>query len=273
MRGVLIGVAAAALAGGAQAAELVLDDVVARVVVIPEARSDIQVQVQPGRALPAPRVDRSGSNIRISAGLDVERCSSRNNDCMRVRVKGRGEFDIADAPLITIRAPRSFALRKEGGAVTGRIGPTQDLTLAAGGCGHFALGDVAGTLDASLSGGAHASVGRVRAARLRASGGGAVEVQTTASLDADATGGGQVRVASVTGPVSADGSGGGGVKVDAGRTGLLRAGASGGGWVDFDGVADALDASASGGGRVSVARVTGRIDQRSSGGGSISIGR
>ena len=273
MRGAwVIGAAAAALAGGAEAAELVLDDVVARVVVIPEARSDIQVQVQPGRAQLPLRVDRSGANVRVSGGYEVNRCSGRA-EAMQVRVRGRGDFSMADAPVITVRAPRSVTIRKDGGAVVGSVGPTQDLTLSAGGCSRFTLGDVAGTLTLDQSGGASASINRARIARLRASGGGSIELQSTASLDADASGGGVVRVTSVSGPVSAEGSGGGGVKVAGGRTGLLRADASGGGWVDFDGVADALDANASGGGRVSVARVTGRVDRSSSGGGSISIGR
>ena len=270
--GILAG-AVMATAGAAQAAELVFDDIVARVLVIPEARSDIQVEITPGRAgLPAPQVRRTGANVRIEGDSEARQCTGAAEE-MRIRLRGGAELSMAEAPMITVRAPRSVTISKNGGAVVGRIGRTQDLRLQASGCSHWTVADVAGTLVADQSGGARMLAGQARTAQLRASGGGVIDLRGTANLEANGSGGGVVRVASVSGPVEADGSGGGGVKVSGGRASLLRADASGGGWVDFDGVADALDAEASGGGRVSVARVTGTVNQSASGGGRVSVGR
>jgi hypothetical protein len=272
MRSAWIIGAAAAFAGGAQAAELYLDEAVARVVIIPESRSDIAVTVQQGRAPIALRVSRQGDRTVVHGGYQTNQCSNRNGST-EVRLRRGGTMNMEDAPLVTVRAPRSLTVRTRGGAVHGRVGALDNLTLSAGGCSQWSIADVAGTIDLNQSGGATATVGRARTARLGASGGGTIRAQSVGSLDADASGGGVVRVASVNGAMSADASGGGGVKVEGGRTGLLRAGASGGGWVDYDGVADSLDAEASGGGRVNVARVLGQVNRRASGGGHVSVGR
>ena len=59
----IIGAAAAAFAGGAQAAELVLDGVVGRVEVITENRGDIAVSVVPS----SPRASRRSSSASVMA--------------------------------------------------------------------------------------------------------------------------------------------------------------------------------------------------------------
>jgi hypothetical protein len=276
MRTLWITAAAAASissAGAAQAAELLLDDVVARVVVISEARSDIAVQVQPGRSgLAAPQVERGATGVRVSGGHRVNHCDG-NDGAMRVRIRGEQQISIADAPVITVRAPRDVQIRKIGGAVVGQVDRTSSLNLSSGGCAHWTVANVEGELTLEQSGGSRAIAGQSRTARLRASGGGSIRLQSTGALDAQASGGGVVRVNAVSGPVEAAGSGGGGVKIAGGRAGRLVARASGGGYVDHDGVAASLDARASGGGRVSVAEVTGEVNRSSSGGGSVSVGR
>ena len=270
--GWIAGAAALALAGGAQAAELTLDGVVARVNIVPQARSDIQVQVQPGRAGLPVTVQRTGQGVTVRGGYTANNCRSDGAD-MRVRVRGHGEYRIADAPTITAYVPRSVAVSKRGGAVLGSIGPTQDLTFEAGGCSRFTIADVAGTLELEQSGGASVQAGSARIANLEASGGGAISLRSAGRLDVEASGGGAVNVASVSGPVDAEGSGGGVVRIRAGRASPLKAEASGGGVVDFDGVAANLDAEASGGGVVRVAQATGSISRSSSGGGHVSVGR
>ena len=268
----IIGAAAVAFGGATQAQDLYLDQAVARVVIIPEARSDIAVTVQQGRAPIALRVSRQGPRTVVHGGYEANQCHN-NNGSTRVRLRQMGTINIEDAPLVTVRAPRSLTVRTRGGAVHGRVGALDNLTLSSGGCSQWSIADVAGTIALNQSGGASATVGRARTARFGASGGGTIRAQSVGSLDADASGGGTIRVGSVNGPTTAEASGGGGVKVEGGRTGLLRASASGGGWVDHEGMADALEADASGGGRVNVARVLGRVDRRASGGGHVSVGR
>ena len=270
--GWIAGAAALAVAGGAQAAELRLDGVVARVNIVPQARSDISVQVQPGRGGLPVQVQRTGAGVTVRGGYTANNCRG-DGENMRVRVRGQGEFHISDAPLITAYVPRSVAVTKRGGAVSGSIGPTQDLSISAGGCSRFVIGDVAGSLVAEQSGGAALQGGSARTAELEASGGGAISLRSVGRLDVEASGGGAVNVASVSGPVDAEGSGGGVVRIRAGRATPLRAEASGGGVVDFDGVAANLDAEASGGGVVRVASATGNVSRSASGGGHVSVGR
>lgn len=294
MRAWLIGVAAAAAWTGAAAAqEVQMEGVVARVVVIPEARSNLEVNVQPGPAgLPPVRVRREGQRIVLEGGLDVNHCNT-NNGVTTVRTRDGRRLQLQSAPLVTIRAPRSLTISTRRGAIQGQVGPMQDLSLSSGGCSNWRLGDVSGQLQLTQSGGARTVAGQARSARLRASGGGSIEVGPVGALDAgasgggrlqigpvagpltaDASGGGVIRVSSVSGPVSAEASGGGGVGIAGGRSGMLQASASGGGWVDHDGAAGGLSARASGGGRVEVATLNGPVRERSqSGGGRVIVGR
>jgi hypothetical protein len=294
MRAWFIGVAAAAAsAGAAGAQEVRMDGVVARVVVIPENRANLEVNVQPGAAgLPTVQVRREGQRIVLEGGQDVNRCNT-NNGVTTVRTRGGQGIALSEAPLVTIRAPRSVSISTRRGAVQGQVGPAQNLSLSSGGCSNWRLADVAGDLQLSLSGGARATGGRAGGARLKASGGGSIEIGAVRALEADASGGGRlqvagvngplnadasgggvIRVAAVSGPITADASGGGGLDIAGGRSGLLQARASGGGWVDHDGVAAGLSASASGGGRIKVAAVNGPIRQQSqSGGGRVIVGR
>lgn len=270
----MIGAAAAALAGGAEAAELVLDGVVGRVEVVTENRSDIAVSVQPGAGLPAPRVTRSGDRMVVEGGHEVRNCNS-DEDGMTVALRdGRRIVDLAQGPVITVRAPRSVTIVSRKGAVLGRVGSAQDLQLTGGGCSSWSIGDVAGTLRLDQSGGANARAGNARVAHLSASGGGHIRAGAVSSLEADASGGGNIRVARVNGPADLGASGGAHVDVEQGRTALLKAHASGAGVIRYGGSAESLDASASGAAHVRVAQVTGQVIRRSASGmGSVEIGR
>ena len=269
----MIGAAAAALAGGAEAAELVLDGVVGRVQVVTENRGDIAVSTQPGSGLPAPRVTRSGDRVVVEGGHEVRNCNS-DKDGMTVALRGdRRILDLSQGPVITVRAPRSVSIVSRNGAVMGSVGSAQDLHVKSGGCSSWTVGDVAGTLRLEQSGGANARAGNARVARLSASGGGFIRTGAVSSLEADASGGGQIRVAQVTGPADLGASGGAQVNVEQGRTGLLKAHASGAGIIRYGGVAESLDASASGAAHVRVAQVTGRVNRSASGMGSVEIGR
>lgn len=274
MRSIGWGLGVALLAGSAQAAEVVFSDVVARVVVIPEARADVAVDVQPGRAsMPPVKVKTAGGRTILEGGTPVNWCSSNRNGTS-VRTRSFRKLDLADAPLITIRAPQTVSLSGRNSGLQGRVGPSRNLSLNMGGCSNWTVGDVADALTLDLSGGAQVSAGRAQRGRFEASGGGVIRAGALGELQADGSGGGSIRVASVSGPVSADASGGGNIEIEGGRTGLLDAEASGGGWVSHKGAAERLRADASGGGRVRVAQVTGGIDRQSeSGGGSVTVGR
>ena len=288
----LVGAAVAAVGGTAQAQDVMFDGVIARVVVIPESRADVAVDVRPGGAALPIRVRREGARTVLEGGLEVDRC--RGDGAGRtVRIRNGRELPMSAAPLVTIRAPRSLSISTRKGAVHGEVGPTQNLSVSSGGCSTWRVADVAGNLQLQQGGGARAVAGRARVARFSASGGGSIqagpvgELQAGASgggdlrvlsvagpLTADASGGGVIRIDSVSGPITAEASGGGGVGVAGGRSGALQARASGGGWVRHGGTAGGLSARASGGGSVRVAAVNGPIHQRAtSGGGTVQVGQ
>ena len=269
-----------------------MDGVIARVVVIPENRADVAVNVHPGAAGLPVQVRRVGSRTVLEGGQEVNRCRGEGPG-RTVRTRGGRQIAMGAAPLITIRAPRNVVIETRKGAVQGEVGPAQNLSVSSGGCSSWRVADVAGDLQLRQGGGARAVAGRARRAQLSASGGGSIQAGAVGELRAGASGGGNLRVASVAGPLTADSSGGGVIRIEAasgpvtaeasggggvgiagGRSGLLQASASGGGWVTHGGVAAGLNARASGGGRVRVAAVNGPVQQRSaSGGGVISIGR
>ncbi|MEH6665919.1 MAG: hypothetical protein V7678_13800, partial [Brevundimonas sp.] len=101
--------AALALAGVANAGEVEIRDAVARVVVIPEDRTDIAVEIEHGSSgLDRLTVTRRGSDIIIDGGLSrnaVRNCTAGPADARqpgegaRVEVRGHGTLNVSDAPL------------------------------------------------------------------------------------------------------------------------------------------------------------------------------
>lgn len=225
----LLGAAAPALA---QAAEVQLKDLVAEVRVIPEARSDFAVSVANAHPqLPQIRVTRTASGVLVDGGL-----YRRLNSCGvmgGVKVKNGPTVSKKNLPQITIRAPRSFALRASG-YVRGDIGPAQAVKLHAEGCGNWNIGQTAQNLDVHVEG-----VSNIDAAPARA-----------ASLSVEGVG--NVDLVSVNGPLDTSVEGVGHIRVKGGRATSMRARLEGMGGIRFDGVADTLDASAEGMGSISV---------------------
>ena len=111
----LLAAVATSCAAPAFAADVEIKDAIARVVVIVEDRSDIGVEITPGRAdLPAPRVQRRGGDVRIDGGLRnaFRNCSSGPSSARQpgegatVEVRRIGRVRLEDAPLIVLRTPR-----------------------------------------------------------------------------------------------------------------------------------------------------------------------
>jgi hypothetical protein len=163
---------AAAIAGEASAAELVLDQAVARVVVIPEARADIEVSLTPGRNdSPQVRVSRSGDRVTLSSGTKVRMCNFDGDDDGDGQrggwiMLGRNgpRIDMDDFASVTVRAPRDVRISGGGGAVLGSIGRSQTLSIAQSGCASWTAADVAGGLSAEMSTGANLRAGATQRA-------------------------------------------------------------------------------------------------------------
>jgi hypothetical protein len=301
--------ACAAAAPALAAPSLIIRDAAVSVAVVPEARSDIAVEVwrpNPGLALD---VRRQGADVVIDGHLPQFLSSCHGSGAaMHVFIFPRGDFALAQMPQVLVHAPLD-AVIESGGFVHGVVARSQSLTLNIGGCGDWTVANVAGAMSANvagvgdvrtgasrsaevgLSGTGHLSVGRVQTqlvAHLSGAGSLSVREAGAADLSVSGTGGlttgpiagplsvrlsgaGSLKTASVGGPVIADVSGVGNVMIEGGHAPSLGARVSGTGNIAFRGVADTLDASVSGVGSIEVARVTGSVSQHVSGIGSVHI--
>jgi hypothetical protein len=302
--------AGGALAGSALAApKLVIRNAAMSVVVQPEDRSDIAVDVyRPNPRLPL-QVLREGADVVIDGHLPPFFTSCHGSgEGLRVFVLWRGDYGVSQMPQVLVHVPLD-AVIESGGIVHGAVARSRSLTLDAAGCGDWTVANVAGqlntslsgvgelrtgaskTADAELSGTGHMSIGQVQShlvAHLSGAGSLAVRAAGDADLTISGSGGlttgpiagplnvhlsgaGGLRTASVSGPVLADVSGVGNVEIAGGHATSLSAKVSGTGHVDFRGVADTLDADVSGVGGVEVTRVTGEVNQHVSGIGSVRV--
>lgn len=277
---------AAGFAGAANAAELKIEYAAARVVVIPEARRDVQVTIAPGVArLPRMDVRRLGDRVVIDGNLRnrIDGCGGgwnlfgggdNNNGGQEhtVDIDGVGRVRVADLPVITARVPLNAEVAA-GSAVWGRIGRTQSLALAAQGCGDWIV-ESTGALNLALQGSGDVSVTSAGRADVSVAGSGDVRLGGVGGgLQASIAGSGDIRAASVAGPVNVSIRGSGDVVVDGGRTGPVSASIMGSGDVRVGGVAQSVNASIMGSGDVRVARSLGGVRQSVRGSGDVIVGR
>ena len=143
--------AALALAGPALAAprdapRLVIRNAAMNVVVQPEARNDIAVQVwRPNASLPL-EVRREGGDVVIDGHLPRFLTSCHGSgDGLHVLVFGRGDFGLNEMPQVLVRAPADTVI-ESGGIVHGVVARSQSLSLDASGCGDWTAANVAGPL-------------------------------------------------------------------------------------------------------------------------------
>ena len=303
-------VALAALAAPAFAAPGVrVENAAARLIVIPEARSDVSVSVHAGDSrLPVPQARRAGDRIVVDGGLRdrVEGCGAVNINIMgvvhhragdpapgqRVHIRGLGQVPLSALPVITARVPMDASV-SAADAVFGEVGPTERLRLAKAGCGDFRVGDVRGDFDLSSSGSGDTAAGRVGRLRAALSGsgdligsdvGGDVDVKISGSSDVKlgrvaggmavaVSGSGDVHAVEANGALNARIAGSGDVTVDGGRAASVAAQIAGSGDFRFGGEAGALSAQIAGSGDIRVARVTGPVAKSVHGSGDVVIGR
>ncbi|HUZ13732.1 MAG TPA: DUF2807 domain-containing protein [Caulobacteraceae bacterium] len=314
MRGAVLALtalAASALAGAAGAApNLEVKNAAARIVVLPEKRSDIEVTVYHLNPRLPLSIERIGDQVVIDGRLWPPFVSCHGSGAaLHAYVFGRGDFAVTAFPQVLVRTPMDVHV-SVGGAVQGSIARSQDVDLQQGGCGDWTVADVAGdlrvrlsgigalragasgsadldlagagsvtagpvagTLFARISGSGHIRVRSAATADLTISGSGSVTTGAVANgLSAHVSGVGGLKVARLDGPMVVDVSGVGHVEVPSGHVTHMSAHLSGAGAVEFGGVADSLDAGVSGTGSVDVAKVTGPVEQHVSGVGSVRIG-
>lgn len=302
MRALLVfGVASAALvtAGAASAAETRVEirDAVARVVIVPEARSDVKVSFRTTNASLPLTVRVDGDKTIVDGDLDGPFGKGRIRNCRvvngaaSVEVSGVGKVAWEDMPQVVIQVPRDARVAA-GGAVFGSVGRSASLTLSNAGCGDWAVANVEGALSVNLAGSGDVKAGSAGAAVIRIAGSG--DVATTGvrgkleasvagsgdlvsgpvrgALSVRTIGSGDADVASVNGDVDIDLAGAGDVLIRGGRAGAVSVNIAGSGQIQFAGAAESVDARIAGSGDIRVASVSGAVEKRVVGSGEVRVG-
>ena len=273
LRTMLLAASAIFAANGAHAASIEIKDAVARVTIIPGDRADIQVEVvRPNARLPL-EVRVMGERTIIDGDLDRKiRYCHGSGDRFSVTIRGVGEVDWADMPQVVIRTPRDVKI-EAGGAITGTIGRSDQLSLGNSGCGDWMIANVEGDAKVSQAGSGDTRMGSAGALKVRIAGSGDVSAADVKSgLDVTIAGSGSSAVRSVKGVLNVSIAGSGDVTVGSGQVSEMKVSVAGSGNVDFRGSADTLRARIAGSGDVHANAVKGEVSKSVMGSGEVRIG-
>lgn len=274
MRALMMGAALLAV-GGAAAAEPSVEvrHAAARVTVIPEARSDVQVViVRTNPKLPI-SVSRFGDKTVIDGplGFRSPSCNSVFGHA-GVLVWGVGRVRWEDLPQVVVRTPLSAKVSADG-AVYGEVGRGRGLDLSNAGCGDWVVADQQGPVHIHASGSGDVRGGATGPAEIASSGSSDVRLKAVrGGLKTSIAGSGDVSAGWVDGPLHANVGGSGDVEVKDGRVADMHVSVAGSGNVTFGGVAQSLQANVAGSGDVRVAHVTGQVSKAVAGSGEVTVG-
>jgi hypothetical protein len=267
--------AAASTAGVASASPSVkIKDAVARVVVIPENRSDVKVEfLTTNNALPL-EIRKEGDEVVVDGNLrmnKINNCSNRNGK-PSVHVRGVGEVSYDNFPQIAVRVPMDVKV-KAGGAVFGDVGRSDSVELSNGGCGDWTVANTKGQLKLNQAGSGDAKTGTAGSADINLAGSGDINTQAIGGdLEVNIAGSGNVTTASIAGKLEGNIAGSGNITVASGRSRSVDVNVMGSGNVDFNGEADSVDVSVAGSGDIRIAKVNGPVKKRVAGSGDVIIG-
>ncbi len=267
--------AAVSAASAASAAPSVkIKDAVARVVVIPENRSDVKVEFLTTNASLPLEIRTEGDETVIDGNLRMNKingCNSRNGKVM-VHVRGVGDVSYDNFPQIAVRVPLDARV-KAGGAVFGDVGRSNSIELANAGCGDWTVANTKGELKIHQAGSGDAKTGSAASASIDLAGSGDVSVQTIGGdLAVNIAGSGDVTAASISGKLEGNIAGSGNITVAGGRSRSVDVNVMGSGDVTFNGEADDVDVSVAGSGDIRIAKVNGAVKKHVAGSGDVIIG-
>lgn len=250
-----------------------IDNAAARVVVLPEPRADIRVEIARRDPRLPLRVWSFAGRTYVDGGLwgRLRGCGISAGQPV-ARVLGLPDIPVAALPLILVRTPMDARV-SVGGEVWGQVGRSATLELGNSGCGAWAVGDVRGKLKISQAGSGDTRAGAAGAAELSATGSGSIATGAIGGpLAVMNVGSGDITVAALNGPLEARVAGSGQVHVAAGRATSMQASIAGSGGVTLNGVAGSLKATVMGSGDVRVAKVTGPVSKSVMGSGVVRVG-
>ena len=266
-------VACIAAAGAVAEPQLRIEHAAMRVVIIPEARSDIEVSVARGNARLPLVVTHAGDSVTIDGKLFTPVLNCQGGWGGRsVYIWGVGSVAYNDLPQMIVRTPMTVRV-EAGKAVFGVIGRSEAVDLSNSGCGDWTVADVSGRLRAEISGSGDVKAGRAQSAVLHISGSGDIATQGIAmGLQTSTSGSGDISVATVGGPLEVSIAGSGDVRIHGGQVSDMRARIAGSGDIAFQGVAESLNANVAGSGDIFAAKVTGPVEKHVAGSGDVRVG-
>jgi len=243
----------------ADAASIEIQNAIARVTVIPEARSDVAVTIvrdDPHKPLkvrvwPDGRVVVDGG---VFGGLfgGVTECNSHGGKPY-VRVFGGETVTYDNMAQVVVHTP---------------------LDASTSGCGDWVVANVRGRLSLSSSGSGDIRTGTASEIRVRTAGSGDIYTRAiSGGIDANIAGSSDIKIDQVSGPMKVRISGSGNLGVGGGHASDLDVFIAGSGDVSFRGVADNLTAFVAGSGDINVDHVTGVVKKSIAGSGDVNIGR
>ncbi len=276
MTAVAVLAAALSAAGAASASpNLKIKDAVARVVIIPENRTDIKVETLTTNASLPLTVRTNGEEVIVDGDLRMSKIGSCNvrNGKVFVKVRGVGEVAYDDIPKIAVRMPMNVRVAG-GGAVFGDIGRSDSVNVANAGCGSWTVANTKGKLEISQAGSGDTRAGTASALEVSLAGSGGVRTQAIAGdVEVSIAGSGDVTVASLSGSLEGNVAGSGDITVAGGRARSVEINVMGSGDVTFNGEADSADVSVAGSGDIRIAKVNGPVKKHVAGSGDVIIGQ
>jgi Putative auto-transporter adhesin, head GIN domain len=269
----LLAAGAVSAAHGAEAASVEIKDAVARVTIVPEARSDIKVEIVRSNARLPLEVRALGDRTIIDGDLDrkIRNCRGTGEQ-YSVSVRGVGDVAWADMPQVVIRTPRDVQVEASG-AITGTVGRSEQLNLANAGCGDWTIANVQAAAKVSQAGSGDTRMGSAGSLKVRIAGSGDVSsTDVRNGYDVSIAGSGSSTTKSVSGPLSVSIAGSGDVTIGGGQVSEMKVSVAGSGNVDFRGSADTLRARIAGSGDVHANAVKGEVSKSVMGSGEVRIG-
>ncbi|ATC24180.1 hypothetical protein EIB18_06680 [Caulobacter vibrioides] len=271
----VLAIASTAAGAAAAAPSVKIKDAVARVVIIPENRTDVKVEFLTTNAALPLTVRQDGDQVIVDGDLKMNRikgCNSRNGKIW-VKVRGVGDVSYDNIPEVAVRMPMNVKVQA-GGAVFGDIGRSDSVELGNAGCGDWTIANTKGKLEIAQAGSGGAKAGTSSQAEVSIAGSGDVSTQAVAGdLETNIAGSGDIWVASVSGKLEANIAGSGNITVAGGRSRSVDISVMGSGDVSFNGEADDVDVAVMGSGDVKIARATGPVRKHVGGSGDVIIGQ
>ena len=273
----LAALAIAATAGTASAKDreprVVVKNAVARVTVVPQDRTDVQVVVKTHDPRLVLTVEKKGDRTIIDGGLKwnkIRNCRG-TQETASADIRDMGTIQYKDMPEVIIYTPRDVDLGTSG-AVWGYIGRSSSVDFSNAGCGDWTIGNVAGELDISQAGSGDVLAGNVGGLDLSVAGSGDTRLKNvTGKADISIAGSGNVIMTSLNGDLDVSVAGSGDIRIFGGRAANIDVSVAGSGDIRFAGEATRVDASFMGTGDLWVTKA-GSVGKHVMGQGAVHVG-